>query len=274
MSNSPPEKVVHLNRYYHFTQLMRDPAIEGQLRRYQSAHDGTMQTVLVLQPAGQKPDKLFFFFHGMDGDSGDGVVLRDLVKELSATVVTMGGRGPSWVSNAFLADAEQVIREHAGNFQSYYLIGVSMGGTQALALAGLLPDNMREAIVGVIALIPGANLPALLARSSNERVRNTVRDSVNGDLSQLKRRSPIEVMKQYRPGLPLVIFHNQQDTLLLTDELEKFTASVRGNGHPLTTFSVPGDHSFTYQNFDFREAIAKLGSDSVETGAPLRPDQS
>jgi len=274
MTTPPPDKVVHLNRYYHFTELMREPAIEARLRRYHSAHDGTRQTVLVLQPAGQKPDKLFFFFHGMDGDSGDGVVVRDIVKELNATVVTMGGRGPSWVSNAFLADAEQVIREHAGNFQSYYLIGVSMGGTQALALAGLLPDNLRQAIAGVIALIPGANLPALMARSSNERVRNTVRDSVNGDLSQLQHRSPIEAMNRYRPGLPLVIFHNQQDTLLLTDQLEKFTASARGNGHPVATFSVPGDHNFTYQNFDFREAIARLGRDSVEIGAPLRANQS
>lgn len=272
MSNSPPEKVVHLNRYYHFTELMRDPAIEGQLRRYQSAHDGTMQTVLVLQPTGQKSDKLFFFFHGMDGDSGDGVVVRDLVKGLNATVVTMGGRGPSWVSNAFLADAEQVIREHAGDFQNYYLIGVSMGGTQALALAGLLPDGLRQSVAGVIALIPGANLPALLARSSNERVRNTVRDSVSGDVSQLHHRSPLEVMDQYKGGLPFVIFHNQQDTLLLTDELEKFIASLRSNGHPVTTFSVSGDHTFTYENFDFSEAIGSLGRDSTEKRAPLRAD--
>jgi acetyl esterase/lipase len=272
MSNSPPEKVVHLNRYYHFTQLMRDPDIEGQLQRFKSAHDGTMQTVLILQPAGQKSDKLFFFFHGMDGDSGDGVVVRDIVKRLKATVITMGGRGPSWVSNAFLADAEQVIRTHAGSFPNYYLIGVSMGGTQALALGGLLPDDLHPSIAGVIALIPGANLPALVARSSNERVRNTVRDSVNGDESQLHHRSPVEVMDRYRKGLPFVIFQNQQDTLLLTDELEKFVARLRSNGHPVTTFSVPGNHNFTYPNFDFPEAIGRLGRDSAENTAPLLED--
>jgi pimeloyl-ACP methyl ester carboxylesterase len=272
MTTPPPEKVVHLNRYYHFTELMRDPAIEVRLLRYQSAHDGTRQTVFVLQPATQKSDKLFFFFHGMDGDCGDGVVVRDIVKRLNATVVTMGGRGPAWISTAFLADADQVIRDYAGRFNDYFLIGVSMGGTQALALAGLLPDDLRRSIAGVIALIPGVNLPALVARSSNERVRNTVRDSVTGDMSQLQDRSPIEVMSRYKARLPFVIFLNQQDTLLLTDELEKFIASLRRNGHPVTTISVPGDHNFTYEKFDFREAIGRLGRDSSENGAPLRPD--
>lgn len=269
MTIAPLEKVVHLNRYYHLTELMRDPAIEGQLRRYQSAHDETVQTVLILQPAGQKSDKLFFFFHGMDGDCGDGVVVRDIVTRLKATVVTMGGRGPAWISTPFLADATQVIRKHAGGFQNYYLIGVSMGGTQALALAGLLPNELRQSVAGVIALIPGVNLPALLNGSSNERVRTTVRDSVNGDVSQLKQRSPIQVLSHYKAGLPFVIFHNQQDTLLLTDELEEFITRLRGNGHPVTTFSVPGDHSFTYKNFDFREAIEKLGTDLTEHRAPL-----
>lgn len=269
MTTPPPEKVVHLNRYYHFTELMRDPAIEGALLRYESAHDRTMQSVFILQPAAKRSEKLFFFFHGMDGDIGDGVVARDVVKRLNATVVTMGGRGPAWLSTSFLADAEQVIRDQKVGFPDFYLIGVSMGGTQALALAGLLPDELRQSVAGVIALIPGVNLAALVEGSSNERVINTVRDSVNGDVSQLQQRSPIQVMSQYKAGLPFVIFHNQQDTLLLTDELEEFITSLRSIGHPVTTFSVPGDHNFTYENFDFREAFGKLGTDSVQNGAPL-----
>jgi pimeloyl-ACP methyl ester carboxylesterase len=269
MSTQAPKAVIHLNRYYHFTELMRDPSVEGQLRRYQSAHDDTEQTVLILQPADQKSDKLFFFFHGMDGDSGDGVVVRDIVKRMKATVVALGGRGPAWLSTAFLADAEQVIRNQADGFHGFYLIGVSMGGTQALALAGLLPADLRESILGVIALIPGANLEALVTRSAHERVRNTVHASAGGDLSTLRQRSPTQVMKQYRPGLPFVIFHNQADTLLLTDELEAFIESLRRQRHPVTTFSAPGEHNFTYKNFDYREAIARLGSDSTEHSAPL-----
>lgn len=269
MITPPPEKVVHLNRYYHFTELMRDPAIEGRLSRYQSAHDGTMQTVLILQPVAQKSDKLFFFFHGMDGDSGDGVVVRDIVKRLNATVVTMGGRGPAWVSDAFLADAEQVITTHSSGFPNYYLIGVSMGGTQALALAGLLPDKLRRSVIGVVALIPGANLPAILTHSSNDRVRNTLRAAVNGDVSLLEQRSPTQVLTRYEPDLPFVIFHNHEDTLLLTNELEEFVSNLRRRGHSVTTFSAPGDHDFKYENFDYQKAIEKLGSDSTETGAPL-----
>lgn len=273
MSTQAPQPVIHLNRYYHFTELMRDTGVEGQLRRYQSHHDRTAQTVLILQPAGQKSDRLFFFFHGMDGDSGDGVVVRDIVKRLNATVVAMGGRGPAWVSTAFLADAEQVIRSHANGFQGFHLIGVSMGGTQALALAGLLPEDLRESVLGVIALIPGANLEALVTRSAHERVRNTVQASANGDLFALKQRSPIEVLKQYRAGLPFVIFHNQADTLLLSDELETFIATLRRENHPVTTFSAPGEHNFTYKNFDYREAIGRLGSNSTEHTVPLLADE-
>lgn len=269
MISPPSEKVVHLNRYYHFTELMRDPAIEGRWLRYRSAHDGSTQSLFILQPAGRKSDKLFFFFHGMDGDCGDAVVVRNLVKWLNATVIAMGGRGPAWISSAFLADAEQVIGDHLSGFRNYFLIGVSMGGTQALALAGLLPEKLRQSVQGVIALIPGVNLPAIVARSSNERVRTTVRNSVNGDMPQLQQRSPTQIINQYRQELPFVIFYNHADTLLLTDELEKFVHDLRSNGHPVSTFSAPGDHDFTYENFDFREVIERLGRDSSEQDAPL-----
>ena len=272
MSTPSSEKVVHLNRFYHFTELMRDPGIEGRLLRYRSAHDGTSQSLFILQPAGQKSDKLFFFFHGMDGDCGDGVVVRNLVKWSNATVITMGGRGPAWISAAFLADAEQVISDHQGDFQSFYLIGVSMGGTQALALAGLLPEKLRQSVHGVVALIPGVNLPAIAAQSSHERVRASVRDSVAGDASQLQQRSPRQLIDQYSPRLPFVIFYNQADTLLLTNELEEFVRDLRSNGHPVSTFSAPGDHSFTYKNFDFREVVSRLGRDSIEQRAPLCAD--
>jgi pimeloyl-ACP methyl ester carboxylesterase len=269
MTNHPPEKVIHLNRYYHFTELMRDPAIEGQLRRYTSDHDGSQQTVLVLQPAGRQPERLYFFFHGMDGDSGDGVVVRDLVKQLNATVVAMGGRGPAWLSTPFLADVEQVIRIYAGGFQGFHLLGVSMGGTQALALAGLLAEDLRASIIGVIALIPGAHLQALVTTSAHERVRNTVLASAGGDLTLLRQRSPRELLEQYRAGLPFVIFYNQADTLLLSDELEKFIADLRQRHHPVTTYSAPGDHNFTFTNFDYRKVVERLGSNSSEETVPL-----
>src|SRR5438876_8009025 len=183
------KSVVHLNRYHHFTELMRDPRIEGELRRFPSRHDRSMQTTLRLQPAGRRSEKLFFFFHGMDGDAGDAVIVRELVHRQSATVVAMGGRGPCWVSSAFLADAEQVIGDCLQPFDDFHLIGVSMGGAQVLALPALLPEELRRSIAGVVALIPGANLPAIAATSSNERVRQTLLASVQGDLAVLEQRN-------------------------------------------------------------------------------------
>lgn len=269
MRNQPPSSVVHLNRYYHFTELMRDPAIEGRLLRYRSAFDGSSQSVLALQPADAKPERLFFFFHGMDGDSGDGVVLRNLVKDLKAAVVCPGGRGPAWVSDAFMADIEQVIRERRQDFEKYYLIGVSMGGTQALSLAGLLPIDLREAIGGVFAIIPGVNLPAILARSSNDRVRQSLQRSANGNFAAVEQRSPSAVIRNYSPKLPFVIFHNREDTLLLANELANFITDLRKAGHTVASFSAAGDHSFTYENFDFAAAFRNLGKDVTESEPPL-----
>jgi len=269
MITHTPDKVIHLNRYYHLTELMRDPSIQGKLLRCQSNFDQTMQSVLVLEPAGKKSERLFFFFHGMDGDCGDGVVVRDLVKRLNSTVIAMGGRGPAWVSTAFLADAEQLIRNRLQEDEGYYLIGVSMGGTQALALAGLLPADLRKGILGVIALIPGANLPSIVAGSSNDRVRTTLQTSVNSDMVLLRQRSPAEVADRYKAGLPFVFFYRQQDTLLLTDELESFVAALRSRDHPVTTFSAPGEHEFTFENFDYLEVMEKLGMDSTECRIPL-----
>src|SRR5207248_545947 len=41
---------VHLNRYLHFTALMRDPRVEVALRRYTSRFDGSTQSILTLRP--------------------------------------------------------------------------------------------------------------------------------------------------------------------------------------------------------------------------------
>ncbi|HEX5270336.1 MAG TPA: hypothetical protein VFW33_07615, partial [Gemmataceae bacterium] len=126
-SRAPPAAtaLIHLNRYEHFTRLMRDPRVECEVRRYESAHDGSAQSVMVLRPAGKAPGRLFFCFHGMDGDCGDAVVMRELVVGLGAAVVAPGGRGPCWLSDAFLADAGELIRRESAGFDGYYLIGIS-----------------------------------------------------------------------------------------------------------------------------------------------------
>ena len=269
MSTQVPQHVIHLNRYYHFTELMRDPSVGAKLTRYRSEHDGSIQSLLRLSPVQTTSDKLVFFFHGMDGDCGDGIVARDLVARSSATLIAPGGRGPCWLSDSFLADAEQVIRTNSSTAQDFYLIGVSMGGAQVLSLAGLLPADMRARIAGVIALIPGSDLNAILNATSHERVRNTVHSSVSGDPSVLARRSAINLTDNYRPGLPFVIFYREQDTLLLSDALEQFIVKLRQNGHPVCTFSEEGEHNFTFKNFDYRTAFEQLGTDSSHHGAPL-----
>ncbi|HSS20779.1 MAG TPA: hypothetical protein VLL54_11945 [Pyrinomonadaceae bacterium] len=268
LAATPPE-AIHLNRYYHFTELMRDPAIECQLLRYQSGFDHSAQTIFVMQPAGHKAEHLFFFFHGMEGDSGDAVVVRDLVKRYNAAVVSLGGRGPAWVSDAVVADTEQVIRNRMTGFPGFYLIGISMGGTQALALAGLLPQDLRQTMLGVVALIPGADLSAIASKSSNAEVRRTLQASVNGNTSVLEQRSPIRLLSQYKSDLPFIIFYDQQDTVLLTPELEQFIAGLRNNRHPVTTFAAPGEHNFSFGNFDYEGVVKKLGSNLTENQAPV-----
>lgn len=270
-SVAPPAQTeaIHLNRYYHFTELMRDPAIECELTRYKSNYDQSEQSMLIMRPVGRKSERVFFFFHGMDGDCGDGVVVRDLVKRLNATVISVGGRGPAWVSDAFIADAEQVIRSRQKDFAGYYLMGISMGGTQALALAGLMPDDLRASMQGVIALIPGSNLQAIAASSSSEDVKRTLQASVGGNTQLLAQRSPLQLVDHYKPDLSFVIFYDQQDTLLLTDELEKFIAALRRNHHPVTTFATSGNHSFSFSDFDYEEVMKSLGSNAIENKVPL-----
>jgi len=268
LPNLPPE-AIYLNRYYHFTELMRDPGVECQLLRYESGYDHSSQTIFVMQPVEHKPERLFFFFHGMEGDSGDAVVVRDLVKRYNSSVISLGGRGPAWVSNAVLADAEQVIRMRMTDFKGFYVIGISMGGTQALALAGLLPKDLRQAMLGVVALVPGADLSAIAARSSNHEVRQTLQASVNSNSSLLEQRSPIRLLSQYKTDLPFVIFYKQQDTIMLTAGLEQFIDRLRANQHPVTTFSAPGEHRFLFDNFDYEGLVSKLGSNVTENKTPL-----
>ena len=264
------QKTIHLNRYYHFTELMRDPTVVGSLLRYQSDYDGTTQSIFILEPTGKKFKRIFFFFHGMDGDAGDGVVVRELVTKLNAQVICMGGRGPAWISDAFLADAEQVISKYSGNSEGYYMIGISMGGSQVLALPGLLPQESRihKAIRGIIALTPGSNLLSIVTKSAHQRVRDTLRASVNGNISKLQQRSPNQLIDQYPSKLPFVIFYNGNDQLLLTNELKVFIQDLHHKGHPVSTFSAPGNHNFTYRNFDYEAVFKELGKDSTVTKKP------
>jgi hypothetical protein len=269
VSPPPQAEAIHLNRYYHFTELMRDPAIECELTRYKSNYDQSVQSMFIMRPVARKSERLFFFFHGMDGDCGDAVVARELVKRLNATVVSIGGRGPAWVSDAFIADAEQVIRSRQKDFPGYYLMGISMGGTQALSLAGLMPEDLRSSLQGVIALIPGSNLQAIAATSSNEDVRRTLQASVGGNTVLLAQRSPLQLLDHYKPDLPFAIFYDQQDTLLLTNELEKFIDGLRSNHHPVTTFATSGNHRFYFSDFDYEEVMQSLGSNAIENKVPL-----
>ena len=265
----PQTEAIHLNRYYHFTELMRDPAIECELTRYKSNYDQSEQSMFIMRPVARKSERVFFFFHGMDGDCGDGVVARELVKKLNATVISIGGRGPAWVSDAFIADAEQVIRARQKDFGGYYLMGISMGGTQALTLAGLMPEDLRASLQGVIALIPGSNLQAIAANSSSADVKRTLQASVGGNTVLLQQRSPLQLVDHYKPDLPFAIFYDQQDTLLLTNELEKFIAALRSNHHPVTTFATSGNHSFSFSDFDYEEIMQSLGSNTIENKVPL-----
>ena len=257
------EKIVHLDRYYHFTELMRDSYVQAHLLRYRSNYDSTLQSILILEPHAQKSERLFFFFHGMDGDCGDGVIVRGLVNGVGARVISLCGRGTSWLSDAFVSDATQVINEYSKSYGGYYLIGVSMGGSQALSLAGLLPRKLRDSILGVIALIPGSDLPAISSHSSNQRVRNTLSASVNGNVSELRQRSPYYLIDRYKKNLPFIIFYNEDDTILLTRDIEMFTHQLRKT-HPVTTFTAPGEHHFVYRNIDYRKLFEELGKGSTE----------
>ena len=253
---------IHLNRYHHFTELMKDPSIEVHLLRYKSIFDSTTQSVLILEPYGKKAERLFFFFHGMSGDCGDGVIIRDLAIGKNTKVICMGGRGPSWVSDAFISDAKQIINDNLKNHEGYYLIGVSMGGVQALSLAGLLPEKLRKSILGVIALIPGSDLLAIAKDSSNQEVKNSIIASVEGDVSKLKQRSPHSLISKYRESLPFIIFYNENDSILLSKSLETFINELRRT-HPVITFSAPGEHNFTYKNIDYKKLFDELGENSI-----------
>ncbi len=100
-------------------------------------------------------------------------------------------------------------------------------------------------------------------------MRRTLQASVGGNAQLLEQRSPLQLLNQYKPDLPFAIFYDQQDTLLLTPELEKFVAALRSNRHPVTTFATSGDHGFSFSDFDYQEIVEKLGSNTVENKVPL-----
>ncbi len=261
------KKPEHLNRYYHFTQLMRDPEVKLLLLRYKSEFDHSMQSLLILEPVHRKTDKLFFFFHGMDGDCGDGVVVKDVAKHLNAKVVCLGGRGPSWVSDAFLTDAQQVINTYLKGFDHFYLLGISMGATQALSLAGLLPKKLQHFLKGVIAIIPGTNLLRIVHKSTHQRVKDTLINSVGGNIALLKERSPHNLIKRYKKNLPFALFLNENDTILLSEQTTSFIYKLNRT-HSVNMFSVSGEHDFTFQNFNYEKIFQGLGRVSLERKTP------
>ena len=265
LASEPAGKAVHLNRYYHFTELMRDPEIECELKRYPFEFDGSLQSLLVLHPREKRIEKHFIFFHGMDGDAGDGVVVREIVKAYRAEVICPGGRGPSWVSDAFLADAEQIIRRQVSRSKKFYLMGISMGGTQALVLPACLPASLQARLKGVIAFVPGTDLLEIKKSSAHSRVRETLAASVDGDESKLQERSPSNLGDRYPPRLPFAVFYQTEDSLMLTSRTETFLSDLKARKHPVASFSAPGGHIFVPSRFDYKKIIDALGKDVAGT---------
>jgi len=237
----------HLNRCRFFGLVMSDKRIKGKLETYTSKYDGSIQKTLVLEPADVKPERLFFFYHGMSGDCGDAVVAMDLVKGLNGKVVALCGRGKAWLSKAFISDAIQVINRYSNGFNKFYITGISMGGTQALAMAGLLPDDRISHLGGVLAFIPGVNLPNIALHSSNQTVRESLRNSVKGNLDLLYKFSPYRLMKNYPKGLGFVILLNNKDTILPVQDLRDFISKLTRT-NPVVIYEASGDHQFCYGN--------------------------
>lgn len=260
--------MIHLNRYHHFTELMRTKDIGWRLRPMTSSFDGTTQSLLEIYPAVEKPSCLIFFFHGMDGDAGDAVIVRQLITGMHAKVVALGGRGPCWLSDAFCSDSVQTIRENLGSHTHFYLMGVSMGGTQALTLAGSLPADLTAKVQGVVALLPGGDLPLIANESTHPKVRRTVLESVAGDVEKLKVRSPIAALEQYPEDLPLSLFYNEDDTVVPLQGLKEFIAKAKRAGHPLSEFHSSGNHDFTYTDFNFIELFDGLKKEIVKQLPP------
>lgn len=252
----------HLNRYDHFTRLMESHSVQAGLVQFPSERDQTMLSAWIMEPASGKPDKLFFFFHGMNGDGGDAVVIRDFAEKMNAKVVSFGGRGPAWISDAWLADASQVIRKYSPGFPGFYLTGISMGGTQALALAGLLPEDLRGSVLGVLAFIPSADLNFTAAHSNVPQVRQSILDSVDGDLEKLKQRSPSSLIERYKAQLPFAVFYQTRDETLPVRPLQDFIRLARQAGHPVGVFSEFGEHIFEYLKFPYSQVFESLGKDA------------
>lgn len=256
-------KYHYLDRYYHMAVIFRDPRIEMSITREKSGHDGAELALLTLEPAGGKADKLFFFFHGMDGDCGDAVIAQSLVTDANAKIIGIGGRGPGWVSDAVIRDAADVIRRHSEGMDGFYLMGVSMGATQVLALCGLLPDDLKQKTVGVITFIPGGDLPLIARESSKDRVKETLLASVGGDHEKLAARSPMANMEKIRDGLPFVIFYNENDAILVHRGIEEYIRTLGGR-NPVCVFSNQLDHDFNHKNADFKALLESLGESSLD----------
>jgi dienelactone hydrolase len=256
---------------------MREPAVECIVTRYTSKFDQSRQSIMELRPTNGLRGDLFIFFHGMDGDCGDAVVLRELVSGLGGTVIAPGGRGPAWVSDAFLVDAGQIIRKYTRDRTKVYLVGISMGATQALVLAAGLGGSLGAKLAGVIAFIPGADLIDIAANSSNARVRDTLVSAVTCDHGRLSERSPSTMVAQYPAGLPFAIAYNEADTMLPVAPTAAFVESLKARGLAVNSYVIPGEHSFVTdqldERIDYRRILADLGASNDEPSPvpTLRP---
>lgn len=242
-------KPVHLNRYFHFTRAMREADTLISVENWRSRFDGSVNRLFRMKPANARVSEIVIFFHGMDGDCGDAVVLRDLVVAGGVEVICVGGRGPAWVSDAVIADAAQLAHEALKRGLPVSLMGVSMGATQALAVAALLPKKLSRRIQGVLALIPGADLVELARSSSHPRVRGTVRKSA--PRTALIRKSPLRLAERYPAGMRFAFFRRAGDRVLPEKGTRELIKELIRRGHPVVHWSEPGDHEFIHADFDF-----------------------
>lgn len=254
---------VHLNRYHHWTQLLREPGLKFRTEIL-TATDGAKLPLLTIEPASAAPTRTLLFYHGMDGDCGDAAILWKYALYAGLRVLCYGGRGPSWVADTLLADTMLVLDRSCGVAENVELGGVSMGATQALYLAAALPPEWQERMTTAIALIPCTDLPDAAARSSVQEVRTSLLRSVGGNPEMLRRRSPHALLEKLPAGAKYFILANIADNILPADPTLRFAEALRRRA-AVALGRANGEHDFTYADFDFARLDRMLGTNDEAT---------
>ncbi len=251
-------------------------------RAFLSSFDGSEDFVAIAPVAlitHTKDVTLFVFLHGMGQTAMEPFVMPKnsplsdylLARNKSYVLMAPNYRAPSaWASDAVMSDITQNIHMMCDQYpvKHIVLIGSSMGGCVSLSYCALAPKDIKEKLIGVVAVEAAGDYAELYRKSKLYSVRPTMDECFGGPPERATMgyaaKSLLSNMSSVPGQLRLALVSARQDKTVPPELQDQVFNAFHSQGRPVKLIPVEMDHGWPSLNIVSQALDFVLSDDSAK----------